>query len=67
MALSVNRLAAWLSAIMRRTETTHPETNWNTMLAIGEAMSFPPLIASDNDDGQPDAPCPADDPDSAEG
>jgi hypothetical protein len=61
MGLSVSRLTAWLTAIMRRVETTHPETNWNLMIALGEVMSFPSLIAPDNDD-QSDRSCAADDP-----
>jgi hypothetical protein len=55
MGLSVKRLGAWLGAILRRTQTEHPETDWNTLTALGEAMTFPPMIAPDNDDGaQPD-------------
>lgn len=68
MALSVKRLTAWLEAILRRTETQHPETNWNQMTTLGEAMSFPAMLAPDNDDGaEPDDLCPADHPDGAEG
>ena len=67
MALSVTRLTAWLDAILRRTETTHPETNWNAMLAIGEALSFPTVLAPDNDDAGADPIHPADNPDRAPG
>jgi hypothetical protein len=65
MGLSVNRLTAWMGAILRRTETTHPETNWNLASALGEVAAFPSLLAPDNDDGlEPDQPRPVDHPDS---
>jgi hypothetical protein len=66
MALSVKRLTTWLDAILRRTETTHPETNWNLLTAIGEAMSFPAMLAPDNDDLADDLR-PPDDPGSDQG
>lgn len=66
MGLSVNRLTAWFTAIMRRTETTHPETNWNLASALGEAVAFPSLLAPDNDVGaEPDDIHPQHDPDGA--
>lgn len=61
MALSVTRLTAWLSAILRRIETEHPETNFNQMMSLGEAVAFPTLLAPDNDD-QPHGVRPPDDP-----
>lgn len=66
MALSVKRLADWLGAILHLTETTHPATNWNLMSVIGEAMSFPAMLAPDNDDLADDLR-PADDPSRTEG
>jgi hypothetical protein len=64
MGLSVNRLTAWMGAILRRTETTHAETNWNLFAALGEVLSFPSFLAPDNDtDGAlADPTRPVDDP-----
>jgi hypothetical protein len=68
MALSVTRLTAWLGAILQRTATEHPETDWNQMTALGEAMSFPTVLAPDNDDGaEPDGLCTSDDTGRVEG
>lgn len=67
MALSIERLTAWLSAIMQRSETTHPETNWNLLSALGDVLAFPALIAPDNDVDQSDSLRQDDDPDGAEG
>lgn len=48
--LDVNILGQWMDAILTRVESTHPESNWQIMMMLGEAMVFPSFLAPDNDD-----------------
>lgn len=59
--LNVDRLGEWMDAILDRIDAEHGGSNFDLMIAMGEAMVFPMYLAPDNDD-QPHEPCSGYDP-----